>query len=32
VDLTRKVLDGGFDDRKSVKQAVKNWRADNVRI
>jgi cell division protein FtsL len=31
-DLTRKVLDGGLDDRKSVKQAVKNWRADNVRI
>ena len=31
-DLTRRVLNGEFEDRKGVKQAVKNWRADNQRI
>jgi hypothetical protein len=31
-ELVRQVLDGGLSDRKSVKQAVKNWRADHQRI
>jgi uncharacterized membrane protein YciS (DUF1049 family) len=31
-ELARRVLDEGITDRKAVKQAVKNWRADNVRI
>ena len=32
VDLCRKVLDEGMADRKSVKAAVKSWRADHQRI
>ena len=31
-DLARRVLDGSLSDRKSIKQAVKNWHADNQRI
>jgi uncharacterized membrane protein YciS (DUF1049 family) len=31
-ELTRQVLDGGLSDRKAVKQAIKNWRADHQRI
>lgn len=31
-DLTRRVLDGELADRKSVKQAIKSWRADHQRI
>lgn len=31
-ELARKVLDEGLTDRKSIKQAVKNWRADHQRI
>lgn len=31
-DLVRQVLDGGITDRKAIKKAVKNWRADNQRI
>ena len=31
-DLTRRVLDGELADRKSVKQAIKTWRADYQRI
>jgi hypothetical protein len=31
-DLVRKVLDEGIADRKTIKQAVKNWRADHQRI
>jgi hypothetical protein len=31
-DLTRRVLNGEFEDRKGVKQAVQSWRADNQRI
>ena len=31
-DLTRRVLDEGISDRKTIKQAVKNWRADHQRI
>ena len=31
-DLARRVLDEGISDRKTIKQAVKNWRADNQRI
>lgn len=31
-DLARRVLDEGMSDRKAIKQAVKNWRADNQRI
>lgn len=31
-DLTRRVLDGELADRKAVKEAIKNWRADNQRI
>lgn len=31
-DLARRVLDEGMTDRKAVKQAVKNWRADHQRI
>jgi uncharacterized membrane protein YciS (DUF1049 family) len=32
VDLTRRVLDGEFADRKSIKRAVKQWRPDHQRI
>ncbi|HIF24145.1 MAG TPA: hypothetical protein EYQ27_20115 [Gemmatimonadetes bacterium] len=31
-DLVRRILEGEIADRKAVKQAVKNWRADNQRI
>jgi len=31
-DLTRRILDGEFSDRKGVKEAIKNWRADHQRI
>ena len=31
-DLVRKVLDEGISDRKTIKQSVKNWRADNQRV
>lgn len=31
-ELTRRVLAGELADRKSIKQAVKSWRADNQRI
>ena len=31
-DLSRRVLDQGMTDRKSIKQAVKSWRADHQRI
>jgi len=31
-DLTNRVLAGDFADRKSVKEAIKNWRADHQRI
>ncbi len=31
-DLARRVLDEGISDRKPIKQAVKNWLADNQRI
>lgn len=31
-DLTRRVLDGELKDRKSVKAAIKSWRADHQRI
>ena len=31
-DLVRRVLDEGISDRKTIKQAVKNWRADHQRI
>jgi uncharacterized membrane protein YciS (DUF1049 family) len=31
-DLVRRVLDEGIADRKTIKQAVKNWRADHQRI
>lgn len=31
-DLAKRVLDEGMTDRKSIKQAVKSWRADNQRI
>ena len=31
-DLARRVLDEGISDRKPIKQAVKNWRADEQRI
>mgnify|MGYP006919301828 CR=1 FL=1 len=31
-DLARRVLDEGMTDRKAVKGAVKNWRADDQRI
>ena len=31
-DLARRVLGEGISDRKPIKQAVKNWRADNQRI
>jgi len=31
-DLTRRVLDGELADRKSVKAAIKSWRADHQRI
>jgi hypothetical protein len=30
--LARRVLDEGITDRKAIKQAVKNWRADHQRI
>jgi hypothetical protein len=30
--LARRVLDEGIADRKTIKQAVKNWRADHQRI
>jgi hypothetical protein len=30
--LARRVLDEGISDRKTIKQAVKNWRADHQRI
>lgn len=32
VDLVTRVLDGDLSDRKSVKQAIKKWRADHQRI
>jgi hypothetical protein len=31
-ELVRQVLDGSLSDRKSVKQTIKNWRADHQRI
>jgi len=31
-DLARRVLDGSLSDRKSIKQAVKNWHPDHQRI
>ena len=31
-DLVRRVLDENISDRKTIKQDVKNWRADNERI
>ena len=31
-DLTRRALDGELTDRKSIKKAVTNWRADHQRI
>jgi hypothetical protein len=31
-ELARRVLDGSLSDRKSIKQAVKNWHADHQRI
>ena len=31
-DLVRRVLDEGISDRKTIKQSVKTWRADNERI
>jgi hypothetical protein len=31
-ELARRVLDGELTDRKSIKQAVKSWRADHQRI
>ena len=31
-ELARRVLDEGISDRKTIKQAIKNWRADNQRI
>ena len=31
-ELVRKVLDEGIADRKTIKQAVKNWRVDDQRI
>jgi hypothetical protein len=31
-DLTRQVLDGTLQDRKSIKQAIGSWKADNQRI
>lgn len=31
-ELARRVLDEGIEDRKVIKQAVKNWRADHQRI
>jgi len=31
-DLARRVLDEGIADRKTIKQAVKNWRADHQRV
>lgn len=30
--LTQRVLDGDLEDRKSIKQAIENWRADEQRI
>jgi hypothetical protein len=30
--LARRVLDEGITDRKVIKQAIKNWRADHQRI
>lgn len=30
--LVRQVLDGGLTDRKAIKRAVRNWRADHQRI
>ena len=30
--LTQRVLDGDLEDRKSIKQAVENWRVDEQRI
>ncbi len=31
-ELARRVLDEGLTDRKAIKQAIKNWRADHQRI
>jgi hypothetical protein len=31
-ELTRRVLEGEFDDGKSIKRAVRRWRADHQRI
>ncbi len=31
-ELAGRVLDGEFDGRKSVKEAIRSWRADNQRI
>ena len=31
-ELARRVLDEGISDRKTIKQAIKNWRADNQRV
>jgi len=32
VELSRRVLGGEFPDQKSIKAAVKNWRADHRRV
>ena len=31
-DLTRRILEGEFSDRKGVKEVIKHWRADHQRI
>lgn len=31
-ELTRRVLDGGLEDRKAIKKMVEHWRADHQRI
>jgi hypothetical protein len=31
-ELAGRVLEGEFSDRKSVKEAIRNWRADHQRI
>jgi hypothetical protein len=31
-DLARKVLDGKLDDRKAIKQMIRSWKPDHVRV